>query len=122
MDFWNELSQTISAAADQTIKGTEKLTGIAKLKYRLGSLKNKQNECYQNIGRLRFAEFNGETVSEDMYAGFFTQAAELDFQIQDCQTKLFKLQELTSCPQCGYHTKKGLPYCPKCGEKQNSTS
>ena len=29
MDFWNDLSKTIYNAADYTVKGTEKLAGIA---------------------------------------------------------------------------------------------
>lgn len=115
MDFWSEFSKTITNAADQTVKSTEKLTNIAKLKYRLSALTNKQNECYQNIGRLRFAEFNGETVTPDLYEGLFAEAVELDAQKKECENKLFELQDYTCCPQCGHKAQKGMSFCPKCG-------
>jgi hypothetical protein len=115
MDFWSEFTKTITNAADQTVKGTEKLTNIAKLKYRLSSLSNKQNECFQNIGRLRFAEFSGESVTPDMYEGLFAEAAELNAQIKECENKLYDLQDYTCCPQCGNKAQKGMSFCPKCG-------
>ena len=100
MDFWSEFSKTITNAADQTVKSTEKLTNIAKLKYRLGALTNKQNECFQNIGRLRYAEFSGETVTSDMYENLFAEAASLDAQKKECEnTKGYELlSEMRSPP------------------------
>jgi len=116
MDFWSEFSKTITNAADQTVKGTERLTGIAKLKYRLGSLKNKLNACYQSIGRLRYAEYNGETVTSEMYEGLFAEADTLSAQVKECEEKLYELQDYTTCPQCGNKAQKGMCFCPKCGE------
>ena len=116
MDFWNEFSKTISNAADQTVKGTERLTSIAKLKYRTGLLKNRLDECYQNIGRLRFAEFCGEAVTEEELEGLLAEAASLCEQMKECEEKLFALQDYSICPQCGNRAKKGMSFCPKCGE------
>ena len=101
MDFWNEFTKTISNAADQTVKGTEKLTSIAKLKYRLGSLTNKLNECYQNIGRLRYAESMNESVTDEQYEGLLAEARSLDEQIQECEDRLLALQDYITCSQCG---------------------
>ncbi len=116
MDFWSEFSKTITNAADQTVKSTEKLTNIAKLKYRLNLLKNKLNECYQNIGRLRFAEFCGEEVTEEMLEGLFAEATSLTEQMKECEEKLYVLQDYVTCPQCGNRVQKGMRFCPKCGE------
>jgi len=121
MDFWSEFSKTITNAADQTVKSTEKLTNIAKLKYRLGALTNKQNECFQNIGRLRYAEFSGETVTSDMYENLFAEAASLDVQKKECENKLYELQDYTCCPQCGNKAQKGMSFCPKCGAPLQNT-
>ncbi len=122
MDFWSEFSKTITNAADQTVKGTEKLTNIAKLKYRLGSLKNKLNEVYQNIGRLRYAEYQGDAVTAEQYKGFMSEADDLTNQIAICEEKLFALQDAITCPQCGNKAQKGMSFCPKCGEALKKTS
>lgn len=121
MDFWSEFSKTITNAADQTVKGTEKLTNIAKLKYRLGSLTNKLNECYQNIGRLRYAESKNESVTDDQYEGLLAEAHALDEQIKDCEDRLYALQDYTTCPQCGNKAQKSMSFCPKCGENLHKT-
>ena len=117
MDIWNEITRTVSGAADQTVKGAEKLTDIARLKYRLNLLKSKLEDAYRDIGRLRFAEHCGETVSHEEYDDLLTKAADLDRQIRVCQTRLADLQDYLTCPQCGNRMKKGLNFCPKCGEK-----
>lgn len=116
MDFWSEFSKTITNAADQTVKSTEKLTNIAKLKYRVGSLNNKLNDCFQSIGRLRYAELTGEAVAPEMYEGLMAKAAELDAQIKECEGKLYDLQDYATCPQCANKVQKGMSFCPKCGE------
>ncbi len=120
MDFWNEFSKTITSAADQTVKGAEKLTDIAKLKYRVNLLKNKLEEGYRDIGRLRYAEFCGEDVTSETYEELLTHIAELDGQIKECEDRLFDLQDFVTCSQCGHRMKKGLNFCPKCGEKMGS--
>ena len=117
MDFWNDLSKTIYNAADYTVKGTEKLAGIAKLKYRLSAVKAKLDLCYKSIGEIRYAERNGEPVTDDMYSGLFSQVDSLEAEKKQLEDKLADMKDYTSCPQCGYRVARGLAYCPKCGEK-----
>ncbi len=117
MDFWNEVTKTVSGAADQTVKSAEKLTEIAKLKYRLGLLNNKREDSYRDLGRLRFSEFSGEEIDEEAYTDLLTKTAELDRQIRSCETRLADLQDFVTCRKCGNRMKKGLNFCPKCGEK-----
>lgn len=120
MDFWKEFSKTVAGAASETVKGAEKLTEIAKVKYHLGSLNTKLNECYQTIGKLYCAEQAGEDVSAEMYEGFLVQAEDLKDQIAASEKKLSDLRDYQTCPHCTYRLKKGLNYCPKCGEKFNA--
>ena len=117
MDFWNDLSKTIYNAADYTVQGTEKLAGIAKLKYRLNAVKTKLDLCYRSIGEIKYAEKNGETVTDDMYSGLFSQVDSLEAEKKQIEDKLADMKDYTTCPQCGYRVARGLAYCPKCGEK-----
>jgi|GEM_PF-3894345 len=42
MDFWDSISKTVSEAADYTAREAGRLTGIAKLKYRISMSKARQ--------------------------------------------------------------------------------
>ena len=121
MDFWNEFSKTIYSAADYTVKGTEKLTGIAKLKYKINAAQSKLDLYYKSIGELKYAEKHSETVTEDMYEGLFAQVDSLTSEIKEYERQLADLRDYTACAQCGYRVQKGLSYCPKCGEKINAS-
>ena len=67
MDFWNDLSKTIYNAADYTVKGTEKLTGIAKLKYKINALKTKLDLYYKSIGELKYSSAFKYVSSPDSF-------------------------------------------------------
>ncbi len=117
MDFWNDLSKTIYNAADYTVKGTEKLTGIAKLKYKINALKTKLDLYYKSIGELKYSEHHGENVTDDMYASLFAQIEKLTSELKALEKQLADLRDYAACSQCGYRVQRGLAFCPKCGEK-----
>ncbi len=117
MDFWNDLSKTIYNAADYAVKGTEKLTGIAKIKYKINTVKVKLDLYYKSVGELKYAEHSGETVTDDMYAGLFSQIEKLNCELSSLEKQLADLRDYVTCCQCGYHVQRGLAFCPKCGEK-----
>jgi len=116
MDFWSEFSKTITTAADQTVKGAEKLTDMAKIKYRIAGLNSKLDEVYRTLGKLRVAEAEGETVGEEAYAPLIESATELKAQLAMQEEALHKLRGDVNCPQCGNRVKRDANFCPKCGE------
>ncbi len=118
MDFWKEFSKTVSSAAEGTVKGAEKLTDMAKLKYKISSLNTKLTDAYTEIGKLRYSEKNGDTVQAETYSELFEKVDELNMQIAEAETELYDLMNFASCPKCGTRMKKDCRYCPKCGEKR----
>ncbi len=119
VDFWNDLSKTIYTAADQTVKETEKLTGIAKVKYKLSVLRSKLDLCYRSIGELKYAEHRGEAVPDASYTGLFSQADKLNAEKKALEKQLDALRDCITCPLCGCRVQRGMSFCPKCGEKLN---
>ncbi len=120
MDFWNDLSKTLYNAADQTVKGTEKLAGIAKIKYKINSLKTKLDFYYKSIGEIKYSEYKGGEVSPETYIGLFEQIESFNAEIEKLENELSDLKNFKACPNCGYRIKQGLSFCPKCGEKLSS--
>ena len=80
-------------------------------------MKTKLDLCYRSIGEIKYAEKNGETVTDDMYSGLFSQVDSLEAEKKQIEDKLADMKDYTACPQCGYRVARGLAYCPKCGEK-----
>lgn len=118
MDFWKEFSKTVSSAAEGTVKGAEKLTDMAKLKYKISSLNTKLTDTYTEIGKLRYSENKGDTVDNETYTKLFDMIDEYNLLIAEAETELYDLMCFVSCPKCGTRMKKDCRYCPKCGEKR----
>lgn len=118
MDFWQEFSKTVSDAANQTVKEAEKLTDMAKVKYKIASLKTKLDDTYITVGQLRYSESKGERVANEMYNGLFEKITDLNEQIEALESKMSDLRNFAQCKSCGARVnKKGCKFCPKCGEK-----
>ncbi len=118
MDFWKEFSRTVTSAAEGTVKGAEKLTDMAKLKYKISSLNTKLTDAYTEIGKLRYSEKNGgSTVLPEAYDELFDKVDELNAQITEAESALYDHMNFVSCPKCGTRIKKDCHYCPKCGER-----
>ncbi len=119
MDFWNDLSKTIYNAADYTVKGTEKLTGIAKITYKINSTKSKLDLQYKSAGELKYSEYCGKTATEEEYNNIFSEIDRLTTELDELENKLAELKDYITCHNCQFHVKRSLRYCPKCGQKLN---
>ena len=114
MEFWDDFSKAVANAADQTVKGTEKLTTVAKLKYRISTLKNKVSEYCKTLGELKYAEYCGEQVSEKDYAAIADEITLINKKIAVLEKRIADLSDYVNCPQCGYRVRRGVGICPYC--------
>ncbi|MBQ0102291.1 MAG: hypothetical protein KBT31_05810, partial [Firmicutes bacterium] len=67
MDFWNDFSKAVAQAADTTVKETEKLSIVARLKYRVSTINSKIENCLRTLGEMRYSEHEGNEVSAEEY-------------------------------------------------------
>lgn len=119
MEFnWEDISKKLSDAADYTVKQTEKLTSMAKLEYRLASAKNKLNLLYQNMGKMKYAEMSGESVSETAFDEICGKIRELTLVIARMEGELAKLRNYRRCIACGAKITNEMAFCPRCGTRQ----
>ncbi len=117
MDFWSDLSKTICSAADQTVKETEKLTAITKIKYKLGVINSKLDVHYKDLGELNYSQKCGKEVTEEMYEELYSQIDALVSEAELLEEKLADMRDFVACKKCGFKVKRGLSFCPQCGEK-----
>jgi len=122
MELWDDISRKLSNAADYTVKETEKLTSIAKIKYKLTGEKNKLDLLYQSVGKLKYNEYIGEESSQEFYEGLFKQIDEVLAEITSLEKKYAQLKNYKLCSSCGAKIGRDMLYCPKCGTKQDESA
>lgn len=122
MEFWEDIGKRISnaasSAADYTVKETEKLTNIAKAKYKLSNLKSRMDSLYRQVGVLRYGEYIGDPAQGVLYEDLFRQISETSGEIERLETLIAKLRNDNICANCGAKLSKDMIFCPKCGTKQ----
>ncbi len=118
MDFWSDLSKKISSAADTTVKGAEKLTDIAKIKYSIATLRDKLEDVYIEIGSLHYDEIRKGCDNSIEISEKCMEADGINSEIAEQTKKLAALKKYKNCESCGAKIEKDLAYCPECGTKQ----
>ena len=124
MDMWNDISKKINEAADYTVRETEKLTGIAKLKYKLMNQRSLLSSQYEQIGRLHYSELHNDTQSAEPVdnsaeiAELCSKVDETLAEIRAAENELAVLKNVKTCSQCGVKIDREMAFCPRCGAKQ----
>lgn len=114
MDFWENFTKTISQATDHTVKSTEKLATVAKLKYRISTFKSKLDDYFRTLGEMKYSEMSGDEVGEEEYGMIFDEIVLLEKKISVLEKRVASLNDYVECPQCGYKVRRGVSVCPYC--------
>lgn len=119
MDFWDNFSKKLTAAADYTAKEAEKLTGAAKLKFAILQAQNKYDDALQNIGQLRYDEYKLGVDNNELIAAACAEVDGLAAQLEKMNIEMADIKNCRLCDACGAKVEKDMIFCPKCGTKQN---
>ena len=115
MDFWNDFSKAVAQAADTTVKETEKLSIVARLRYRVSTINSKIENCLRTLGEMRYSEHEGNEVSAEEYETVCSEITLLKKKLAVLEKRIAEMSDYISCPQCGYKVRKELTVCPYCG-------
>lgn len=119
MEFWDNLSKTVSDAADYTVKEAGKLTGIAKLKYKISTVRARLDTMYVKIGRLKYSESKGTADDSGCsYNELFETIDSLEAELVGYENELAKLKNERLCIACRSVIGLDMSFCPRCGAKQ----
>lgn len=119
MEFWDEICKKVSTAASYTAKETEKLTGLAKVKYNLMREKAKLEDSYKNLGEIYYKQMKESDIDEKKIALAYDKIEKSLVEIERLQTEINVLNNIKVCDKCGEKLNKEMVYCPKCGTKLN---
>ena len=121
MEFFDMLGKKATMAYKVTADKTGKIAKETKLKFKIGDLRSKINELYEEIGKKVYEQHIREedySIKDDLEE-LCTKIDVLSDEIDTCLNKCLELKDKKQCPKCFAEIEKECNFCPKCGEKQN---
>lgn len=116
MDIINEITETMSKAAECASKKGGELLNRGKIRFALANLQSDLDELYEKLGKMRYEEISTGSVDAETEEKIISK---IDSVMTDME--ILKAELMTSgaavCPACGKSVKKNTSFCPYCGEK-----
>ena len=120
MDIFDKIGKKASEAYKITADKTGKIAKETKLKLRMGEIKTKTNEIYQEIGKKVYEKHVREediSIKEELEEEC-TKLDVLSDEMDSLLTQCLELRDKKQCPNCYEKIEKNVNYCPNCGTKQ----
>lgn len=120
MDFFDKLGKKASEAYRVTADKTGKIAKETKLKIKIGDLKSKISDIYEEIGKIVY-EKHIKKEQIDIEKDLIEQCTNIDVMSDEIESLLkecLELKDKKQCSKCFTEIEKDAKFCPKCGMKQ----
>ena len=120
MDIFDKIGQKASEAYKITADKTGKIAKETKLKLRMGEIKAKTSEIYEEIGKKIYEKHirkENISIKKDLEEEI-TKLDVLSDEMDDLLKQCLELRNKKQCPSCYTEIEKDMNYCPNCGIKQ----
>ena len=120
MEFFDKLGKKASKAYRATADKTGKIAKETKLKIKMGDLKAKINDIYEEIGKIVY-EKHIKKEQIDIEKDLIEQCTNIDVMSDEIEALLkecLELKDRKQCSKCFTEIEKDAKFCPKCGTKQ----
>mgnify|MGYP000848137675 CR=1 FL=1 len=117
MEFWDNFSKTVSDAAEYTVKEAGKLTGWAKLKYKLSASRARLDTFLAALGSVKYNEVKGAAADANVNE-LIRNIDALKAEIEAYENEIAKLKNVRICAACRQAIALDMAFCPRCGAKQ----
>lgn len=120
MEFFDKLGKKASEAYRITADKTGKIAKETKLKLKIGDLKSKINDIYEEIGKkvyekhVKKEEISIQKDLEEECTKIDVMSDEIESLLKEC----LDLKDKKQCPKCYTEIEKDVKFCPNCGAKQ----
>ena len=122
MDFFDKLGKKASEAYKVTADKTGKIAKETKLKFKMGELKSKIEDIYEEIGKKVYEKHvKKEEISINELLEECKQIDEMSNEIEKIRQEYLELKDKKQCPKCFKEIEKDAKFCPSCGAKQEET-
>lgn len=120
MEFFDRLGKKASEAYRVTADKTGKIAKETKLKIKMGDLKSKINDIYEEIGKIVY-EKHVKKERIDIEKDLIEQCTNIDVMSDEIESLLkecLELKDKKQCTKCFTEIEKDAKFCPKCGMRQ----
>lgn len=120
MEIFDKIGKKASEAYKITADKTGRIAKETKLKLRMGEIKTKTNEIYQEIGKkvyekhVREEDISIKNELEEECTKLDVLSDEMESLLKQC----LELRDKKQCSNCYKEIEKDMKYCPNCGTKQ----
>ena len=119
MDFFDKLGKKATKAWKFTADKTGKLAKETKLKFKMGELKSKIEDIYEEIGKKVYEKHvQKEEISANDLLEECKQIDEMSNEIEKIRQECLDLKDRKQCSKCFKEIDKNVKFCPECGAKQ----
>ena len=119
MDFFDKLGKKATEAYKVTADKTGKLAKETRLKFKMGDLKSKIEDIYEEIGKKVYeTHVKKEEISMNDVLEECKQIDEMSEKIEKIRQECLELKDKKQCPKCFKEIDKNMKFCPECGAKQ----
>ncbi len=121
MEFFDKLGKKASEAYKVTADKTGKIAKETKIKFKIGDLKSKISELYEEIGKKVYEKHVREediNIKEDLEEQC-TKIDVLSDEIEELLKQSLELRDRKQCPNCYTELDKDEKFCHNCGKKQD---
>lgn len=119
MDFFDKLGKKASEAYKVTADKTGKIAKETKLKLKMGELKSKIEDIYEETGKKVYEKHvKKEEISMNDLLEECKQIDEMSNEIEKIRQECLELKDKKQCPKCFKEIDKNMKFCPECGAKQ----
>ena len=119
MDFFDKLGKKATEAYKVTADKTGKLAKETKLKFKMGELKSKIEDIYEEIGKKVYEKHvKKEEISTNDLLEECKQIDEISNEIEKIRQECLDLKDKKQCQKCFKEIDKNMKFCPECGAKQ----
>lgn len=121
MDFFDKLGKKATEAYKVTADKTGKLAKETKLKFKMGELKSKIEDIYEEIGKKVYEKHvQKEDISANDLLEECKKIDDLSNEIEKIRHQCLDLKDKKVCQKCFKEIDKTMKFCPECGAKQES--
>ena len=121
MDFFDKLGKKATEAYKVTADKTGKLAKETKLKFKMGELKSKIEDIYEEIGKKVYEKHvQKEDISANDLLEECKKIDDLSNEIEKIRHQCLDLKDKKVCQKCFKEIDKTMKFCPECGAKQET--
>ena len=116
MDIFDDISKNVAKAAKIASQKTGEFINQGKIKFALANLQSDLDELYEELGRLHYDNVSLGVSHSAKEAAVIRKIDSLKADMEILKAEIAREAKETICPECLKTVKKGLSFCPYCGE------